>query len=192
MRRLPAAALLVAIALAVAACGGGSDDNDDPTPTSAPIETTEPTSGPSDAIRSVELQSAPAVAGFIDEIGGTYVQGNVLYADVTGDGAEDAVIPLSSGGTLGDVGFIVASLSGDQVEGTLSVDAREFGVAVSIGEDGKLVSVEPVPGPDDPECCPSQVRTTIYAGDGDRGLTVESSEITANPAGGPKTPTQED
>lgn len=189
MRR-PAVALLLMpiVLLGLAACGGGSDD-DDPTPTSAPAETAEPTSSePSESIRSVDLESAPVVSTFIDETGGTYVQANVLYADITGDGVEDAVIPVSSGGTLGDVAFMVATLEGeDDVAEALSIDAREFGVSVRI-EDGKLVTVEPVPGPDDPECCPSQIRTTTYAGDGGTGLTEESSVVEDNPAGGIKSP----
>ena len=176
------------VLLAFAACGGGSDD-DDPTSAPSPAATSEPTSDePSDAIRSVDLQNAAVVSGFVDEIGGTYVQANVLYADVTGDAVEDAVIPLSSGGTLGDVAFIVATLEGeDDVAEALAIDAREFGVSVRI-EDGKLIATEPVPGPDDPECCPSQVRTTTYAGDGRTGLTVESSVVEGNPAGGVKSP----
>ena len=59
-------------------------------------------------------------------------------------------------------------------------------------EDEKLVSVEPVPGPDDPECCPSQIRTTTYAGDGGTGLTQESSVVGENPAGGAKTPSDDE
>jgi len=54
------------------------------------------------------------------------------------------------------------------------------------------VSIQPVPGPDDPECCPSQLRTTTYAGDGGSGLTEESSVVEDNPAGGVKTPSTED
>ena len=114
MRRLPAATLtmmLPVMLVTAAACGGGSYDDDDPTATSAPAETAEPTSSePSGAIRGVNLESAPVVASFIDEIGGTFVQANVLYADVTGDNVEDATIPVSSGGTLGDIGFIVVTL----------------------------------------------------------------------------------
>jgi hypothetical protein len=202
MRRLCAAALTLMLPLMLvtaAACDGGSDDDDEPTATSSPAETAEPTSnGASGEIRSVDLESAPAVDAFIEELGGTYEQSSVLYADVTGDDIEDATIPVSSGGTLGDIGFIVVTLDdGDEADGeasvseALSVDAREYGVSVSI-EDGKLVSVEPVPGPDDPECCPSQIRTTTYEGDGGTGLTEESSVVEENPEGGVKTPTTDE
>jgi hypothetical protein len=190
MLRVPAAALLFTLVVSFAACGGGSDD-DDPTPTTEPAATAEPTSGaPSDAIRSIDLESTQAVQDFVAEIGGTYVQANVLYADLTDDNIEDAVVPLSSDGTLGDVGFIVVTPEGDDdASELLSVDASEFGVSVGI-EGGKLVTVEPVPGPDDPNCCPSQIKTTIYAWDGDE-LAVESETTAENPAGGAKTPSAE-
>jgi hypothetical protein len=192
MRRLPAA-LLVSLALAIAACGGGSDDDDDPTATLPPVETAAPTAaGPSDAIRSLDLEQADAVQAFAAEIGGTYVQTNVLYADVTGDDVEDAVVPLSSGGSLGDVAFIVVTLEGETgVAEVLRHDAREFGVSVRI-DDGRLVAVEPVPGPDDPFCCPSQIRTTTWVGDGGTGLTEESSVVEDNPPDGTTPGAEED
>ncbi len=189
MHGIPPAALLFVFAIMIVACGGGSDDDAKPT---APVATAEPTSGaPSDEIRSIDLEGTAAVQEFLGEIGGTYVQDNVLYADVTGDNVEDAVAPLASGGTLGDVAFIVVSPADGGVTEVLSVDAREFGISVGI-EGGKLVTGEPVPGPDDPNCCPSQIRTTTYVGDGGTGLAEDSSTVGENPAGGAKTPSMED
>ena len=189
MYRIPAVLLLIPLVLTIVACGAGSEDDSTPT---APAATAEPTSdAPYDEIRSIDLESTPAVQEFLGEIGGTYVQDNVLYADVTGDNVEDAVAPLSSGGTLGDIAFIVVTAEGDDVTATLAVDAREFGISVRI-EDGKLVTVEPSPGPDDPNCCPSQIRTTTYVGDGGTGLVEESSIVGENPAGGAKTPAAEE
>ena len=181
--------LLLACVIVLAGCDGGGDDGDDPTPVPTSSATAEPTSAaPSDAIRSIDLESQPAVQGFVDEMGGTYEQINVLYADVTGDSVEDAIVPLSSGGTLGDVALIVVTPADDGIEEILSVDAREFGIAADIVGDA-LVTYEPVPGPDDPLCCPSQLRTTTYVGDGATGLSVESeivapSDSEATPAAG--------
>jgi hypothetical protein len=192
MMRILAAAMVISLALSTAACGGGSDD-DAPTATLAPVETSEPTTAlPSDAIRSLNLDDAASVQEFASEIGGTYVQANVLYADVTGDEVEDAIVPLSSDGSLGDVGFIVVTLEGEgDVVEALRYDAREFGVSARI-EDGKLVAVEPVPGPDDPFCCPSQIRTTTWVGDGGAGLTEESSVVEDQPANGVTPAAEED
>jgi hypothetical protein len=177
--------------MAFAACDGGGDDGDDPTTVPTSAATAEPTAaGPSDAIREIDLESEPAVQSVVDEMGGTYEQANILYADVTGDGVEDAIVPLSSGGTLGDVALIVVALAGDGVEEILTVDAREFGITANVVDDA-LVTYEPVPGPDDPFCCPSQVRTTTYAGDGATGLTVES-EVVGPPDGASTPPVGED
>ena len=106
---------------------------------------------------------------------GLYVQDNVLYADLTDDGEEEAVVPISSGGTLGDVGFVVLTESEGALEALLTATPQAGGVSVNI-EDGRVVAVEAAPGPDDPECCPSQLRTTVYAWDGEE-LAVESSTV---------------
>ena len=84
--------------------------------------------------------------------------------------------------------MVTPDVTGDDVVEVLKVDAREFGIAANI-EDGALVTTEPVPGPDDPECCPSQIKTTTYVGDGGSSLTELSSVVEPNPAGGAKTPT---
>jgi hypothetical protein len=183
--------MLLPLLISLAACGGG-DDDDGVTPTAVPAATAVSTTGvPSDEIRSVDLERASVVETYASEIGGTYVQANVLYADVTGDGVEDAVIPLSSGGTLGNVALLVVTPDGSGVLEVLRVDAREFGVTASV-DDGALVTVEPVPGPDDPLCCPSQIRTTTYAGDGSVGLVEESSIVAPNTAGSETPATGED
>jgi hypothetical protein len=180
MRVLCAGMALFATSLLAAGCGGGGDDGAEPTHTAAVSETPAPeaseTPANASAIRAADLEGAAPVQDFADVTGGTFEQANVLYADVTDDGIEEAVVPLSSGGTLGDVGFVVLRLAADDLEAILTVTPQEGdGISVNIG-DGTLVAVEPVPGPDDPECCPSQLRTTIYAWDGE-ALVVESSEV---------------
>jgi hypothetical protein len=53
-------------------------------------------------------------------------------------------------------------------------------------EDEKIVMLQPVPGEDDPECCPSQIRRTVYAWNGN-AIAVESVTTEPNPdlAGSP-------
>jgi len=50
---------------------------------------------------------------------------------------------------------------------------------------GKVVETQPVPGPDDPECCPSMLRVTTYAWNG-AAHAVESVKTVVNPEGGAK------
>ena len=181
--------VLAAVAVAAVACGGGGDD-DDSTPT-RPVPTSDATVAatvpaiptPSGEIRSIDLQSEPDVAELLTETGGEYVQDDVLYADLTGDGIEEAIVPVSSGGTLGSVAFIVLTPTGDSTF-TLLVQQPTDTKGLAIGIEGSnLVQLEPVFGPDDPECCPSMLRKTIYGWNGD-ALAIESVETEENPGSG--------
>ena len=121
------------------------------------------------------------------DTGGQFVAREVLYADLTGDRIEDAVVPADSGGTLGDVGFVVLASDASGVKLLL----REFpqgadtaGLGVRI-EDGKLIMTQPLPGPDDAECCPSRLRETTYDWS-DGALRAGAVRTFTNPAGGGK------
>ena len=170
-------ALMIALPLLLQAACNGDDGGDDATATATletPALTTEPTLPP-EGIRALDLREAEPVRDLLDVTGGLYVQDNVLYADLTDDGEEEAVVPISSGGTLGDVGFIVLTSSQGALDALLTFTPQAGGVSVSI-EDEKIVAIEAAPGPDDPECCPSRLRTTVYAWDGE-ALVVESSTV---------------
>ncbi len=196
LRRPPPLATLAFIVLAVpalAACRSTSTVSDTPTPghnsaPSAPI-TSSPTPGPtptpSQAIRMLDLKNAPPVQKVIAESGGQFVPSEVVYADLTGDGQEDAVVPISSGGTLGDIAFVVLGATGGNTRTLVSEYPRDGrGLHVVVFGD-KLVVTEAVPGPDDPECCPSQLRKTIYGWNGVT-LAIESVSTEPNPGAGPK------
>ena len=110
----------------------------------------------------------------------------MIYVDLTGTGQTDAVVPIASGGTLGDVAFIVLAPDGSGGARTLlkGEPTGQAGLAVAV-VGGKLVMTEPVPGPNDPECCPSQLKKTTYAWNGS-AFIVESTTTETNPAGGAK------
>jgi hypothetical protein len=187
MTRLVACAVLLTLLLSLSGCGG--DDENDTTPTrpaatSAPARTATaaPDATPSGDIRSVDLESQPDVVRFVAETSGEFMQERVLYADLTSDGIDEAVVPLASGGTLGDLGFLVLTPTGDGARELISVTPEGAGINVQI-QDGKLVQTEPVPGPDDPECCPSMLRTTVYAWNGS-ALAIEDVSTAPNPDAG--------
>jgi len=191
MLRRPAIVLLFVCAAVLAACNGGGGDDATPTSSAGTPDATAAVSPaprtPSSEIRSLNLEGTDAVQALLDATGGTYVQDSVLYADLTDDGAEEAVVPVSSGGTLGDIAFIVLALGDDGVEALLTVTADGgMGVAVSV-DGGKVIAIEPAPGPDDPECCPSQLFRRVYAWDG-TALKLESGSVLDNPDIGDKTP----
>jgi len=191
--RLPLLATVAALiaALALVACRSSSNGSTTPTPAASPSPAaTAATPGasatPTSEIRAVDIVALPDVKQVLSDTGGQFDQARVIYADLTGAGREDAVIPISSGGTLGDIGFLVlAPASGGGATTLLKVvpsDAR--GLAVDVVA-GALVMTEPVPGPDDPECCPSQLRKTTYAWNG-ATFAVESVVTVTNPNAGIK------
>lgn len=187
----------VAGTLLLAGCSGGGGGTK--TAVSTPSVSAAVTSGPrpggetdvapttvaADAIRDVRLADDPAVKALVAETAGTFTQGDVTYADLTGDGVQEAVVPISSGGTLGDLGFVVLSplASGTRV---LFRTASTGGGGLSVRVDGGiLIMTEALPAADDPQCCPSQLRVTTFAWQ-DGALKPVTSETIANPAGGGK------
>ena len=175
--------LSVLAAALVVACDDDGDGG--PSPTVPPIvETAEDAAKTPDVdIRTLDLEAAKDVQALLTQTGGLYEQENVIYVDLTGDGADEAIVPVSSGGTLGDIAFLVLTPMGG---GTLALltQARDTqtGLTVEI-VDGQLVETRPEPGSDDPECCPSMLRVTVYEWDGE-ALVVESEEVVPNPDAG--------
>lgn len=179
--------------LAAVGCGGGGGDQDDDTVT--PVVTREATSlatpprepTPAVDIREINVAAMVEVQAVLTGNGGTIVQADVVYADVTGDGFDDAIVPVSSGGTLGYVGFFVITPEGEKGRILLQeFPTQAAGLTVTVvGE--RIEMLQPAPGPDDPECCPSFLRRTIYGWNGN-ALAVES--VTMEPSTAPAaTPT---
>lgn len=115
----------------------------------------------------------------IDQLGtGAVDSPAVLYADLTGDLREEAVVPVSSQGTLGNIGYLVYTLAdGDpEVILTRTVDRSSASGLQMAVEDGVLMETRGVYGPDDPFCCPSQLRQTTFQWDGSR-LQVETEQL---------------
>lgn len=165
--------LLLVAALLVAACDIGQEQEPEATPTSSP----EPTSSPaptleptatvvaSPDIEGVDFSQVPAVEDLLAEGGGRLLPEQIIFADLTGDGAEEAVVPISSGGSGGNVAYAVFGYRGGDLEELLVVRPEAGRVTVSV-EDGALVETQPVYAPEDPLCCPSELRHTYYRWDG--------------------------
>jgi hypothetical protein len=119
----------------------------------------------------------------VETSGGSLLPEEVILADLTGDGAEEAVIPVSSGGTGGNIAYAVFSYRDGELEEILTVKPEAGRVIVSV-EDGLLVETQPIFGPEDPLCCPSQLRHTYYRWDGEE-LVVDHQETETVPSAKP-------
>jgi hypothetical protein len=174
--------LVVVLILVVAftlACGPGKSPSAD---------VTEPSTPPADAgaIRQVDFRAVPEVQTLLRQLGSASVDTSaIVYGDLTGDRRDEAAVPIDSGGTLGNVAFLVFS----QRSGapalilTRTVDSAS-GIVMQV-EGGKLTETRAEFGPEDPFCCPSKLRKTSFRWDGAR-LQVEREEVIVNPAGGAK------
>jgi hypothetical protein len=190
-----AATAFVGGAVLLSACGGGSGDDKTATPagsaTAGATVARTATSGTATSsldIRSIDISQSPDVAALVKDTGGQFSKDRVMYADVTADGADEAIVPIGSGGTMGDVAFLVLTAAGDGTKTLLKeYPTDQTGLSISV-QDGKVLMTQPVPGPDDPFCCPSFLKTTTYSWNG-YTMAIESVNTNPNPdAGGKGTP----
>jgi len=169
----PTLLLLALLGLFTFACGSGDGGDAERTPTSEP-----PTPADAGAIRNVDLAEAAAVQTLLRQLGGGEVdKQSVVYADLTKDGRDEAVVPISSGGTLGNIAYVVLTLRSGSPTALLTAlrdRSSAGGVQMSI-EDGKLIKTTAKYGPEDPLCCPSALIKTTYYWDG-TNLQVEREE----------------
>lgn len=162
--------------MALAAACGGDGGEPDPAATATASTVTAPAS-PVDSLRDVDFTSAPFAGELIGRAGGGEVPSErVHFEDLTGDGTEEAVVVVESGGTAGDVGVAVYRL----VEGlpSLLFFSRLAGrVEVRLGT---VVTQEGAYGEGDPPCCPSRLLERVFGWDG-AAMALLSEQVVPNP-----------
>lgn len=131
-------------------------------------------------LRDIDFSGAPYAVDLINRSGGGEVpRERVRYVDLTGDGGEEAVVVVESGGTMGDIGVGIYRLERGAPELTFF---RKLAGRVEVREQA-VVLIEGVPAAGDPACCPSQLReTTIAWRDGKFAETGQ--KVVDNPNGG--------
>lgn len=158
--------------LVLTACGSGEQSSDSTSP--------KPPSTDVDAIHAVDFSQDPATKDLISRIGtGRVAREAIVYADLTGDQKDEAIVPITSDGTLGNVAFIVHTMSSGSPSAILTrtMDrSAASGLRTSV-EDGQLKETVGVMGPSDPLCCPSELRTTSFRWDGSK-LQVQNETTT--------------
>ena len=152
-----------------------------PTVTATPTRTATPTATPLtvDSVRDIDFTDPLVIGPLIDAAGGGEVSAErVVYEDLTGDGVEEAVVIVESGGTQGDIGFGVYSVDEHNVAMLSFFEQARGRVEVRVGV---IVATEGVFAPGDAECCPSQLREVTYRWDGS-GFSQVSEQVIDNPA----------
>jgi len=177
LRALALALVLLVAALAAGCDGGGSGGEG--TPAASPESTmgeTTPTAQPTAApdIRQQDLKVQPELESFLTSSNGVVDPTGIIYADLTEDGVDDAVVPVSSGGEGGDIAVFVFGYQPAGLVQLLRFVPEGGSLAVSV-EDQRLVTREPVFSTGDPACCPSELHVTTYEWKASQ-LTVANEE----------------
>jgi hypothetical protein len=175
---------LLMASLVVAACGtkdNGEATEVTPSSSPPPESTATITIGPD--IEAVDFSQVPAVQDLLEGSGGRLLPEAIIFADLTGDGVEEAVVPISSGGTGGNVAYAVFGYRNGDLKEILEVKPEAGRVTVAV-ENGVLVDTQPIYGPEDPLCCPSQLQHTYYRWDGE-DLVVDHQETETAPSAKP-------
>jgi hypothetical protein len=132
-----------------------------------------------DSLRDVDWATPEVIKHVLDDSGivGEVDPERVIYADLTGDGIEEAVVVIGSGGAFADLGVAVYRL--DDEGWARKVFLRKFIGAVEVRE-GTLVIREPVFARGEGVCCPSMVHETAYEWR-ERRFEQVSEETVPNP-----------
>ena len=174
------------ILLIAAACGSEAQPSpsDSPATTSATASATTPaTSTPSPTVetvrslRDVDVEALEFVAPLISLAGGGEVHAErVHFEDLTGDGREEAVVVVESGGTAGDIAVAVYKLR-EGIPELIFFQPLSGHVEVRVG---LVVIQEGVYAAGEPRCCPSRLRESAYGWRGG-AFALVSEQVVENP-----------
>jgi hypothetical protein len=141
--------------------------------TASPASSASPTCSQA-AARAAIAQAKPRLALIGDKVLTTPEQADrVLCFDVTGDGRTDMAVSLASGGTAGDVGWLLFVPNDARWRLARSGTGYKLGLQRS---GSKLEVVQPVYRAKDPNCCPSGgFDRTLYRWDGSRLVVARAS-----------------
>lgn len=105
---------------------------------------------------------------------------SVQYADLDGDGAEEAIIPVSSGGTAGLLGFLLFREGTPAPRLALAETGYKLSFTIEERQEGRQLAIyRPNYVGFEPNCCPSSTTRTLTRLEGDR-LVVVATETEPN------------
>jgi hypothetical protein len=166
----------ITVGAVVVGCSG-ADTGSTAVPTSKSGALTLPPLPPLLSLREVDFSGPPFAGDLINRAGGGDVpRERIRYVDLTGDGVEEAVAVVESGGTLGDIGVGVFRAQG----AALSLAYfRKLGGRVEI-RGSAILLIEGAPAPGDAACCPAQLKETTIEWRG-TVFEVTSERVVPNP-----------
>ncbi len=165
-----APATLLGLLVIVTGCNGDGGGGE-ATATEQAEETVDPTETPD--IRSEDLAEQPGLSEFLAATGGVVDSSRNQYADLTGSGADEAVVSVSSGGEGGDIAIFVFGYGVDAEIEELLRATTETSILATI-EMRQLKTTEGVRAPGDIGV-PSQLLHRYYIWDGG-ALVIEREE----------------
>lgn len=172
------------VATMLLACGGSDDPSPTPTSTGSPSPAATATStATAGTARDIDFTDPSVIGPLIDHFGGGEVEPlRVAYLDVTGDGEDEAIAIVESGGTQGDLGAAVLHIEDGRPAVLGYIDAGGH-IEVRLPEaGGVIVAQEGVWEPGDAACCPSRLRERSYHWSGDE-FEVVSDQVVDNTDG---------
>ena len=178
--------LAVLVGVLVVRRSGGEEESGGKataTATATPAPTPTPTPQLAD-IRSVDLSKQSDVAALTQRLSGEVDPATIIYSDLTGDGREEAVVPISSGGTAGNPAFIVVGYRDGRLVGLLTEVPGEGSVQVQV-VNKQLVESVPVYSTGDLPGFPSEIKNIYYAWNGS-GFVVAKQQTVPDPFAPPK------
>jgi hypothetical protein len=110
-------------------------------------------------VGQVEGRPYLAVRGANPGVGGYPLLGDIVYVDMDGDGVEEAAIPLNSGGTAGNLGFVVYRQAAPAPQLAAWQGGYKLGLQI---EAGRLVVRNALYAGWEPNCCPSGFSFDTY------------------------------
>ncbi|HEX5368246.1 MAG TPA: hypothetical protein VFY10_02420, partial [Dehalococcoidia bacterium] len=166
------------LALLLVACGSTAT-------TSTGTPTPVPTPKDAQAIEKVDFTQLPAIQTLLQQLAsGSVDSKGVFYADLTGDKRDEAIVPITSGGTMGNIAYVVLAMKSGkpQVILTRTMDrTTPSGLKMTI-EKGTLIETAALYADEDPLCCPSQLRRTEFQWDGSQMQVAGEARIQQTPS----------
>lgn len=134
-------------------------------------------------IRNIDFTALPTLQVLARQLGGRVDQAQVKYADLTRDGGEEAVVPITSDGTSGNLALVVFTMrAGGPAPILTRLAGRERRGLIATFDGNQVAETSGVYGPSDPNCCPSQLVKTYFRWDG-QDLVVDRTQTITIPQG---------